>query len=118
MLGGDDMSNPCCDECGKELENWSGNIMVDGNEYPDNIKEIFVWCKGCTNKLDAKGVGRKFHNIWELSWLKKSYFDIEREIFEELKSERSRWQMPALIKINNLGRQSFGLEPKEEEEEM
>lgn len=101
------MGIPRCDECNKSLPEWSGNIMVDNTEYPDKIEYIMVWCKECTGKLDRQGAGRQYHNLWELSWVKQGYFDLEKELFDELTSGRPRWSFDALKRFNRLGRLLF-----------
>ncbi|KKI90680.1 hypothetical protein WQ54_19360 [Bacillus sp. SA1-12] len=98
------MGTPRCDECNKPLPNWSGNVMVDGTTYPDNIDFIMIWCKECTGSLDRKGAGRQYHNLWELSWVKQGYFDLEKDLFEELTVGRRRWSLDALKQFNRLGR--------------
>ncbi|ERI06479.1 hypothetical protein [Aneurinibacillus aneurinilyticus] len=98
---------PKCDECGKELTDWSGNIMVEGKSYHDKIDDFLIWCKECTVRLDRTGEGNKFHNLWELSWLKKDYFSLEEELFEEVKEGQNRWSLDALKKINQLGRMVY-----------
>ncbi|MFK4167728.1 hypothetical protein ACI2LM_15925 [Paenibacillus lautus] len=109
--------HPICEHCERALENWSGNIMVDTRDYPDKIDTFHVWCKECTTDLDKRGVGRRFHNIWELSWFKKTYFDLEREVLEELKEENPRWGIEALMKFNDLGRMVYGVKPARKEDE-
>ena len=76
---------PKCEECEKELKDWSGNIMVPESEYPDNIPYFHVWCKECTGKLDKQGRGKTFHNIWELGWIKRDYLKMVEELFEDIK---------------------------------
>lgn len=69
--GGVKVDNVKCDVCGKTLDSWIGNIMVPHSELDgDVIYDLQIWCKPCTKELDSKGVGRRYHNLWELSWLK------------------------------------------------
>ncbi|MFB6367914.1 hypothetical protein ACFCP7_28595 [Paenibacillus elgii] len=111
------MASPKCVVCEEELSNWSGNIMVHKNHYPDTIDRLVIMCKNCTSELDKRGPGRQWHNLWELSWIKESYLDLEREIFKDLTHENSRWTLSALKDFNNLGRILNGKKPKEDDYE-
>ncbi|KIL46170.1 hypothetical protein [Jeotgalibacillus campisalis] len=93
-----------CDECEKDIENWSANIMVDSSNFHERIEDFQVVCKPCTRDLDSTNRGSQLHNLWELSWLKNDYLDMEREIFEEMSIGRKRFSHEALLKINNIGR--------------
>lgn len=66
------MRYPKCEVCNQEIENWSGNVMILDNLTSDEeIDDLQIWCKPCTNKLDAEGTGKQYHNLWELSWVKE-----------------------------------------------
>lgn len=101
------MESPRCDECNKLLEDWSGNIMVNSTEYPDKVNYLMIWCKQCTIDLDRKGVGGDYHNLWELSWVKQAYFDLEKELFTEILSGHKNWSIDAINRFNNLGRSLY-----------
>ncbi|AYO30244.1 hypothetical protein D2962_06085 [Biomaibacter acetigenes] len=78
------MVYPKCEECGKILDDWQGNVMVDKKYYPDKIKELVIICKECTKRLDEEKEGRKlWHNIWELRWVKDNYFHLQENVFKE-----------------------------------
>ncbi|GAB4230703.1 MAG: hypothetical protein Kow00121_59420 [Elainellaceae cyanobacterium] len=84
---------PKCDRCQKELRDWQGNIMISEQPYHSRqeIKEIGVLCKQCTNQLDATGVGQQFHNIWELSWLKEHPVYYLGSMLTDLVSDDPNW---------------------------
>lgn len=65
--------HPKCGVCKDELEDWQGNIMVpEGDFSAGKISKVWVVCKECTKILDQKGVGQKWHQLWELHWLKEN----------------------------------------------
>ena len=76
---------PTCEHCGKVLSDWNGNLMVDGSTHL--VKEFFIWCKECTRELDRKGIGHRYHNIWELSWIKNDYFQLLRDALDQVGEE-------------------------------
>jgi hypothetical protein len=76
---------PYCEHCGKVLDNWTGNVMVDASTHL--VKEFIIWCKECTRELDRKGYGRRYHNIWELSWVKNGYFELLRDAIDRAGEE-------------------------------
>ncbi len=98
------MGAPVCEVCKTELENWSGNIMVDGNKYPHVIDRLMVVCKSCTNKLDSIKEIPRLHNIWELSWVKDHADRLKVEIAEDRQSNVRSWSDEAISKLNELGR--------------
>lgn len=76
---------PTCEHCGKVLSDWNGNLMVDGSTYL--VKEFIIWCKECTRELDREGIGKRYHNIWELSWIKNGYFQYLRKALDQYGEE-------------------------------
>lgn len=68
-----------CEICSKVLTDWSGNVMIPNDSMDGIIDDLQVWCKSCTVKLDHKGPGRVYHNLWELNWIKQDQEKILRE---------------------------------------
>lgn len=99
------MRAPECAVCEKKLENWAGNVMVDSVEYPDKVNKLVIMCKECTAKLDRKGIGQKWHNLWELRWVRDDFIDLIEEVFEEFTGQNStRWSQDAIKDLLNLGK--------------
>lgn len=101
------MPSPKCSECERELTDWHGNVMVDDNSFMKyRIDHIFVLCKECTLHLDRTGVGREFHNLWELNWLRTQFFYYIGRAIHDTMSESPvlpKWSKAALNEVCKLG---------------
>ena len=96
-----------CEVCERELEDYSANIMVSELEYPNPITDIHVFCKQCTRNLDKISVGKLFHNMWELYWLRDNFAEHHQQVIDEEKEGSRVWGKNAKDKINAIG-QSLG----------
>src|ERR1043165_7719350 len=99
---------PGCDVCGKELQNWSGNIMIPTKDFigqrPQRIEAVKVMCKACTVQLDKSGIGQAWHNLWELAWMKDHTLRYLGQIIANLISKEPRiiWSDKAIERIYQL----------------
>lgn len=115
------MPCPICTECGRELPDWEGNIMVDsGYRTNRRIDWIKVICKPCTRDLNRRGLDRQYHNLMELSWLSNHrqlyYFGIEG-ILDDLTSaspSRLLWTREAIGQLLRLIALSLNVDLDEE----
>ena len=105
---------PVCLHCNTELNEWKGNVMVKESEMSPGqvISHLEVWCKGCTRELDNAGRGRDYHNLWELSWVKETYFDQ----LEGLLKSAYNFSPEAVLECVELGRILYDGKIKTEEE--
>ena len=96
---------PKCDVCGQELKDWQGNVMILTNDFQNRtISEIILICKFCTEELDKKGVGQKWHNLWELAWIKRHTIYHLGNVMADLISDQPKWKWsePAVEKVYSL----------------
>jgi hypothetical protein len=96
---------PKCCVCNKELEDWRGNIMISEHAFSvKEIPDIRVMCKSCTRDLDDKGVGQKWHNFWELLWLKEHTIRYLGQVIADLVDDNPTWKWgkPAVEEIYSL----------------
>jgi hypothetical protein len=94
--------------------------MVKKSEMFDNkvINSLEVWCKECTGKLDDKGYGRQYHNLWELSWVKEDYFEQLETLIERMAGESVyKFSQQAVLDCLQLGRILYDKNIKVEDEE-
>ncbi|MDW0118731.1 hypothetical protein QTL97_17545 [Sporosarcina thermotolerans] len=94
-----------CEVCERDLPNYSANIMVGEWEYPNPVTNVFIICKTCTRNLDRlAGVGKLFHNMWELYWLRDNFSEFHQQVLRE-EAEGSRvWGRAAKDKLNEIGK--------------
>lgn len=93
-----------CEVCERELENYSANIMVGEWEYP-NASDVHVICKQCTRNLDSIGIGKVFHNMWELGWLKEDFEEFHTQVIRESADGSRKWGQKAKDKITAIGKE-------------
>lgn len=114
------VNGPACVHCEKELSDWSGNVMVSSNEMlkVGEISRLEVWCKQCTTKLDKTGYGRDYHNLWELSWVKETYFNQLESLVERMvESPTYHFSFQAVMDCVQLGRILYDNQIKVEDPE-
>lgn len=88
-----------CEICEREINDWVGNVMIPEESYEGEIDDLQVWCKTCTSTLDSEGKGQKYHNLWELKWVKKDGEKIMQEsLYADRFSKRVREKVIKLIK--------------------
>ena len=103
------MATPSCAICQKNLPDWEGNVMVDGQEYPQRVARLQVVCKECTRKLDASGKRRDYHNIWELRWVREQpLYLISNMVMDVLEGEGAphQWDREAVEYVLKLALQA------------
>ena len=92
-----------CEVCEKALSDWAGNVMIPEDYSPNDVSsgtldDLQIWCKECTVKLDEEGTGRKYHNLWELKWVKEEREKIlQNSLYADNFSERIKEKMHKLI---------------------
>ncbi|PHB54582.1 hypothetical protein COE92_14450 [Bacillus wiedmannii] len=115
-----EMNAPICLHCKKEIENWSGNIMVKHEDMDSGvIQGLEVWCKECTVSLDKKGYGDNYHNLWELSWVKESYFNQLESLIHRMQEQEGiyKFSNQAVLDCLQLGRILYDKQIEIEDEE-
>lgn len=85
--------------------------MVDSVKYGQRIiDELKILCKECTRQ-NARGFANGLHNIWELDWVRDSYFRLLGEIIDDITSNRPtshKWSRDALEDFWQLGVLRYG----------
>jgi hypothetical protein len=100
--------SPTCDECGQSIPSWEGNIMVQSREFfageKRRVSEIIIMCKPCTLRLDESGMGQRWHNMWELAWMKDNTIYYLGSIIADLIESDSLtvWKEPAVNSLFKL----------------
>lgn len=112
-----DATAPVCVHCNTELSNWRGNVMVSKKEMFEDkkVQHLQVWCKECTTRLDKNANGRDYHNLWELSWLKETYFEQMESLVNQLESPVYSFSPQAILDCVELGRILYDNKVKVEE---
>ena len=91
---------PTCTECGTELTDWEGNVMVGMGSFLEKktVDRLRVICKECTRYLDVERNGRdRWHHLWELSWVRDNFVYWLREVLRDQTSASSlNWTEEAL----------------------
>lgn len=89
-----------------------------GNRTLDALE---VWCKACTRLADEKGLGDKWHNVWELEWLKDrktAFLVILGPMLRDLiRGTGTLWSSQAVGFVYRHLAMSFGVELDGREEE-
>lgn len=90
-----------CEVCGESLNNWSGNVMIPRNSFEGVIDDLQIWCKECTRRLDKEGKGQHYHNLWELSWIKRDREKIldDKSIYVKRFSQRVKDKVMKIISL-------------------
>ena len=87
---------PKCCICGEELRDWQGNVMVPQDALRGQpVSEVVVICKPCTTRLDERGAGQKWHNLWELVWIRDHPIYYLGWVIASLVDENARWKLTA-----------------------
>jgi hypothetical protein len=93
-----------CSRCGVATS--SANVMVDSDEYfkKGEVNALVVVCKACTRQLDAQGVGKKLHNLWELAWFDDSVLRLMGSVMADLVDgpPRKKWSKQAVDEFFNI----------------
>ncbi|PEA53080.1 hypothetical protein CON64_20045 [Bacillus pseudomycoides] len=114
-----EMHAPVCLQCKKRLQDWKGNVRIKKEEMFDTrvIQSLEIWCKECTTVLDEKGPGREYHNLWELSSVKESYFDQIISLISRMQEKEGlyRFSEKAILDCLHLGRILYDKKIKLEE---
>ncbi|AWC31880.1 MULTISPECIES: hypothetical protein [Bacillus] len=115
------MNAPICLHCEKELENWRGNVMTKKDEMFSTgvVQGLEIWCKECTSSLDKRGYGTEYHNLWELAWVKETYFDQLESLINQMQDREGlyRFSNQAVMDCLQLGRILYDKQIEVEDEE-
>ena len=93
------MMSPTCVVCEKELPDWQASIMVNNQAFTfeQTIDRLEVICKPCSRAMTMEGTPRKYHNIWELSWVKDRFVHLLGTVlFDQSSKSDYKWSDEAL----------------------
>ena len=93
------MMSPTCVVCEKELPDWQASIMVNNHAYNHEhiIDRLEVICKPCTRAMRGTSDFTKYHNIWELSWVKDRFVHLLGTVlFDQSSKSDYKWSDEAL----------------------
>ena len=93
------MMSPTCVVCGKDLPDWQANLMVDNHAYTyeQRLDRLRVICKACSRAMIGTPDYSKYHNIWELVWVKERFVHLLGVLLFDQSSQSSlKWSDEAL----------------------
>ncbi len=77
-------------------------MVLNEDQVADKVSDIFIWCKPCT-LASAQTAGSKYHNHWELVWVRDRYIGQLRRVIDGLTSSPPKWSKSAAEKFHRLG---------------